>query len=109
MAAWKSSDGGSIGTLGQSSYVAAANTTNVTIVSAAANVRGVIIRAALIDASNGGNGSLLAGTMTLLRAWDVQNQVMVLNREIFVPAGLAVIAGVGLTSNIGHHISYDLL
>ena len=113
MGAWKSSDGGSITPIGGSAAtVTPSGSTPTVIVSAAANVNGVIIRTYCQDRASGTGyaGMLTVDGTYVLSLPDNQSQGGAMpNAELFVPAGseIAVVNPAG--GNREHQLTYDIL
>jgi hypothetical protein len=102
MGGWKTDNGGNITQLG-GSY---ANNPSGVIVSAAANVGGIIVRTCALIASAGGNIRLLADTNAILAA--VDGGTGNLQRDIYLPPGVELAVQV-IAGSTAAYVSYDLL
>tara|TARA_R110002110_G_scaffold1531_9_gene6849 strand:- start:3424 stop:3729 length:306 start_codon:yes stop_codon:yes gene_type:complete len=100
MAAWKSSDGGSITPLGASTATVSATGT---VVSGASNVRGIYMRTLGYKVTGASSFELRAGGILLKY---VYGQSLSESPEIFIPAGLALTVVIVGTVELG--FTYDL-
>lgn len=108
---WKSSDGGSISTLGELSYSGTAGG-GYDVVTAAANEAGLLLRTALIYSGNvNSHGVILGGSVRILGLETFGSgspNYVHLERELLIPAGLPLRLH-GFAGAPTFYITYDLL
>lgn len=112
MSAWKSSDGGALHKTGNSAYSASVGGT-VTVVSAAANTKGIILWTGCVaGAADGTHGRVRVGgspilIMRYIAAGGTPNAVH-LAHPVFIPAGTALdVQSVFGTPDV--YLTYDFL